>query len=218
MFKKNAALDRCIQGFSQQQLVTRCAIGSIFGAIACLILLYYGISSASLLGAFFTIFFFVGFMLFAWIIQSRSTYSLTILIGTGKNFEKIQSTSPSDRYRIISIAIHNTGNKLLSNCEFVIETIGTKSEKITHHYKHNFSLNKGEKIFVPIANYNEAKKDGKIKLYFLHGPLAPDIFISGSEEHHFTLRATSLESPACEMQCIITVDKVDGKLKITKIT
>ncbi len=162
--------------------------------------------------------FLVGFIVFACIIQLMPTYSLTILIGTEGNFEKIQSTSPSDRYRIISIAIHNTGNKLLSNCEFVIETIGAKSEKITHHFKHNFSLNKGEKTFIPIANYNEAKKDGKIKLYFLHGALAPDIFIPGYEEHHITLRATSLESPACEMQCILTVNKVDEKLKISKIT
>ena len=160
----------------------------------------------------------VGFTSFAYIILSMATYSLTILIGTGENFEEIKSTSLDDRYRIISIAIHNTGNKILSKCKFVIETIGAKGEPIMLDFKHNFSLNKGEKIFVPIANYNESRKKDEITLYFEHGDLAPKTSIPAFKEHHITLRATSLESLPFEKQCILTVDKIDNKLKISEIT
>jgi hypothetical protein len=145
--------------------------------------------------------------------------SPAIIFGTGDGFERLEHPTADSRWRIVLIAIENSGDAMATNCELVLEWFDNSGNKQLFANSTNFTVSSGRKYFCSIASYDEAKfsspNKGRIKLHFLRGAFdSQDFWPVITKRHYVTLRfsCSEIETPI-ERVCVLHVED-SGRLRL----
>jgi hypothetical protein len=123
---------------------------------------------------------------------------IAIVLGPGDGFEKLERPSADSCWRIVLVAIENSGDAMATNCQLLLEWFDNADREQRFLNATNFTVSPGRKYFCSIASYDEAKVSsenrGRIKLHFLRGAFdSHDFWPAVTKRHYITLRFTCSE-------------------------
>jgi hypothetical protein len=154
-----------------------------------------------------------------WPIEPKQMSALRLLVGEGGKFFSTKGSSIYGVKRTFLLKIENvSSDRKLSGCKVTLLRISPQTEyEGPWLLKDSFDLAAGDHLFIPLASYGEARNpqisdhSDSFILILPESPGSPKP--SKRVKHTLVIRATSLDSPVCDLTCGLWVDE-RGRLRI----